>query len=295
LRAGAVAHAFFAQVLARARGQQLLSSEPLTVDGTLRAAWASLKSFKPKAPAPAAPPDDPGNPSVECRGETRSTATQASPPDPDARLDQQAKGPEAQLGSLGQVWRENRHGLSVNPRLTQATGTAEREAAVERGAELPGHYRGTVGGDQADDPQACVQALRAVEARPHVAQHPAGRARAREGRTTRHDGSALSQRTRKRVAELCGWQKTVGWLRKVGPRGLALVGGVFTCTAAASNWVRLQKVAEAGCGGIEGRLAGGGGPAPGSRSPAGNRAAGQGTPKSMATYCAPHCPSIEPP
>jgi hypothetical protein len=190
---------------------------------------------------------------------------------------------------------ENRHGLMVNTRLPPATGTAAREAAVERGAELPGHYRVTVGGDKAYAPQACVQALRAVEARPHVAQHTAGRARALEGRTTRHDGYALSQRTRKRGAELFGWQKTVGVLRKVGPRGLALVGWVFTCTAAAYNWVGLQKVAEAGCGGIEGRLAGGGGPAPGSRSPAGTRAAGQGTPKAMATYCAPHCPSIEPP
>jgi transposase len=35
LLAGEVAHAFFAQVLARARSQQLLSSEHFTVDGTL--------------------------------------------------------------------------------------------------------------------------------------------------------------------------------------------------------------------------------------------------------------------
>jgi transposase len=147
--AGEVAHAFFEEVLARARGQQLLSSEHFTVDGTLIEAWASLKSFKPKAAPPPESPDDLGNPSVDFRGEKRSNATHASTPEPDARLYKKAKGQEAKLGSLGPVLRENRNGLLVNTRLTQATGTAEREAAVERVAELPGKYRVTVGGDKA--------------------------------------------------------------------------------------------------------------------------------------------------
>jgi transposase len=42
---------FFAAVLAEARRRRLLSSDHFTVDGTLLEAWASLKSFKPKAPA----------------------------------------------------------------------------------------------------------------------------------------------------------------------------------------------------------------------------------------------------
>jgi transposase len=149
LLAGEVAHAFFEQVLARARGQQLLSSEHFTVDGTLIEAWASLKSFKPKAAPPPESPDDLGNPSVDFRGEKRSNATHASATEPDARLYKKAKGQEAKLGYLGHVLRENRNGLIVNTRLTQATGTAEREAAVEMGAELPGNYRVTVGGDKA--------------------------------------------------------------------------------------------------------------------------------------------------
>jgi transposase len=246
LLAGEVAHAFFEQVLARARSQQLLSSEHFTVDGTLIEAWASLKSFKPRTDPPAAPPDDPGNPSVDCRGEKRSTATQASTTDPDARLYQQAKGPQATLGYLGHVLMENRTGLIVNTRLTPATGTAERAAAVERVAELPGAYRVTVGGDKASDPQAFVQDLRALGATPHVAQNTTGRASAIDGRTTRHPGYAVSQRNRKRVEEIFGWQKTVGLLHKVRHRGLELVGGVFTFTAAAYNLVRVQKLAEAG-------------------------------------------------
>jgi transposase len=246
LLAGEVAHAFFEQVLARARGQQLLSSEHFTVDGTLIEAWASLKSFKPKAAPPPESPDDPGNPSVDFRGEKRSNATHASSTDPDARLYKKAKGQEAKLGYLGHVLMENRNGLIVNTRLTQATGTAEREAAVERVAELPGDYRVTVGGDKAYDTQAFVQDLRALEATPHVAQNTTGRASAIDGRTTRHAGYAISQRNRKRVEEIFGWQKTVGLLRKVRHRGLQLVGWVFTFTAAAYNLVRLQKLAEAG-------------------------------------------------
>jgi hypothetical protein len=79
-----------------------------------------------------------------------------------------------------------------------------------------------------------------------VAQNTTSRASAIEGRTTRHEGYAISQRTRKRVEEIFGWQKTVGLLRKVHHRGLQLVGWVFTFTAAAYNLVRLQRLTEAG-------------------------------------------------
>ena len=246
LLAGEMAHAFFEQVLAHARERQLLSSEHCTVDGTLLEAWASLKSFKPKIDAPGAPPDDPGTPSLDFRGEQRTNATPASTPDPDARLYKQAKGQQAKLGYLGHVLMENRNGLIVNTRLTQATGTAEREAAVEMVAELPGTYRVTVGGDKASDTQAFVQDLRALEATPHGAQNTTGRASALDGRTTRPEGYAVSQRNRKRVEEIFGWQKTVGLLRTVRHRGLKLVGWLFTFTAAAYNLVRMRSLAAAG-------------------------------------------------
>src|SRR5436305_15325694 len=67
LLAGDVAHAFFDRVVAQARERGLLSDEHFTVDGTLVEAWASLKSFKRKD-APAPPPDDPGNPTVNFHG-----------------------------------------------------------------------------------------------------------------------------------------------------------------------------------------------------------------------------------
>jgi len=86
---GAVAHAFFAQVLAQAR--DLRSDEHCTVDGTLIEAWAGQKRFKRKEAARASPPDDPGHPGIDCRGERRTNATQVSTTDAEARLYTQAK------------------------------------------------------------------------------------------------------------------------------------------------------------------------------------------------------------
>src|SRR6266516_942605 len=85
LLAGEIARAFFDRVVAQARERGLLSDEHFTVDGTLVEAWASLKSFKRKDEPPA-PPDDPGNPTVDFHGERRRNATHASTTDPEARL-----------------------------------------------------------------------------------------------------------------------------------------------------------------------------------------------------------------
>lgn len=124
LLAGEVAQGFFQQVVAQARAQELLSAEHFTVDGTLIEAWAGHKSFKRKD-RPPTPPDDPGNPSVDFHGERRANATHQSTTDPQARLYKKARGQEAKLCYLGHLLMENRNGLVVNTRLTQATGRAE--------------------------------------------------------------------------------------------------------------------------------------------------------------------------
>jgi IS5 family transposase len=189
---GAVATAFFEQVLAQAKTHRLLSDEHFTVDGTLIEAWAGQKSFKSKTDAAPVPPDDPGNPSVDFRGERRTNATHASTTDPEARLYKKAAGQEAKLCFLGHVLMENRHGLVVNTRLTPATGTAEREAALALVRERPGRQRMTVGGDKNYDTQAFVHDLRALQVTPHVAQHTTNRTSAIDGRTTRHPGYTVS-------------------------------------------------------------------------------------------------------
>ncbi len=100
-----------------------------TVDGTLIEAWAGHKSFKRKGAEQPTPPDDPGNPSVNFHGERRSNATHQSTTDPDARLARKGPGKEARLCYAGHVQMDNRHGLVVNTRLTQASGRAEPTAA----------------------------------------------------------------------------------------------------------------------------------------------------------------------
>ncbi|MFB3108118.1 MAG: transposase [Candidatus Binatia bacterium] len=101
-----VAQQFFDEVVRYARNADLLSDEHFTVDGTLIEAWAALKSFKPKEPtkASSAPPDDPGNPSVDFHGEKRSKATHQSTTDPEARLAREWKA-KGKNGVSGRVQR----------------------------------------------------------------------------------------------------------------------------------------------------------------------------------------------
>jgi transposase len=240
---GDVARAFFDQVLGQARERGLLSDEHFTVDGTLLEAWAGQKSFKRKKAEPPSPPDDPGNPSIDFRGERRTNATHASTTDPEARLYKKAKGQEAKLAYLGHVLMENRHGLVVDTRVTQATGTAEREAALAMAEAIPGQQRVTLGADKNYDTRDCVRELRQLRVTPHVAQHTSGRSSAIDGRTTRHPGYAISQRKRKGVEEIFGWLKTVGLLRKVRHRGAARVGWMFTFAATVYNLVRMRTLA----------------------------------------------------
>src|SRR6516165_440829 len=90
-----VAKEFLARVVEQARAQGLTSDEHFSVDGTLLEAWASLKSFQPKQEKETSPPDDPGNPSVNFRGEKRSNQTHESKTDPDALLARKGEGKES--------------------------------------------------------------------------------------------------------------------------------------------------------------------------------------------------------
>lgn len=137
----------------------------------------------------------------------------------------------------------DRHGLAVDTRAAQATGTAEREAALAMVAAIPGRHRVTLGADKHDDPQDFVREVRELRATPHVAQPTKGRTRALDGRTTRHPGSPIRQRKRKQVEEIFGWLKTVGLLRQTRHRGVGWVGWTVTVAAAVSNLVRMRPLA----------------------------------------------------
>jgi hypothetical protein len=139
---------------------------------------------------------------------------------------------------------ENRHGLVTQARLTRATGTAEREAALKMAEQIPDRDRRrvTLGTDKAYDTQDFVAELRELQITPHVAQNNKNRNSAIDGRTTRHPGYGISQRKRKRVEEIFGWIKTVGLLRQTRHRGLQRVGWMFTFTAAVYNLVRIRNL-----------------------------------------------------
>jgi transposase len=125
-----VAKKFFELVVEQAQRLNLMSDEHFTVDGTLLEACASLKSFKKVDGGEEPPPDDPGNPSVDFHGENRSNETHASTTDADALLARKGAGKEAKLSYSGHVLMENRNGMVADVEVLQATGKAERAAAL---------------------------------------------------------------------------------------------------------------------------------------------------------------------
>jgi transposase len=235
-----VAREFFGRVLAEAKPH--LSDEHFTVDGTLIEAWASQKSFQKKDGGD----DQPG----QFRGEKRTNETHESKTDPEARLYRKGSGQEAKLGYLGHVLMENRYGLIVDAMLTQADGTAERDAALlmvyrQWRSRRPRRVTApmSVGADKAYDTHDFVQTVREMDVRPHVAQNvnrPGGSAI--DGRTTGHQSYQVSQRKRPLIEKVFGWMKQTAGLRKTKLRGLAKVAWQFLMTAAAFNLWRLPKI-----------------------------------------------------
>jgi transposase len=246
---GAVAEEFFSKVVAQARTKKLLSDEHFTVDGTLIEAWAGQKSFQLKnkeGERQDPPPPDAGrNPTVNFRKQQRRNDTHQSLTDPEALLYRKSSGTEAKLVFAGHLLTENRNGLVVDVRLTQATGTAERDAAVEIMEQKPAWKQVTLGGDKGYDADAFVAKMRELAVTPHLAQNTTNRKSAIDARTTRHEGYAVSQRKRKRVEEVFGWMKTIALQRKTRFRGADRVGWMFTFAAAAYNLVRMRNLQAA--------------------------------------------------
>jgi transposase len=233
---GDVAQAFFAAVIAQARAAQLLSDEHFTVDGTLIEAWAGHKSFRPRDEGPGPGSGGEGG----FKGERRRNDTHRSTTDPEARLWRKGLSQDARLCYLGHALVDNRHGLAVGVAVTQASGSAERDAALALAEGVP---RGaTLGADKAYDTRAFVAALRERGITPHVAQNTTNRRSAIDGRTTRHPGYAMSQHARRLGERVFGWSKTIGLQRKTRLRGQPRVGWAFTFTLAVYDLVRMRTL-----------------------------------------------------
>ena len=255
LLAGEIAAKFLDAVLNGNGVKRLLSSEHFSVDGTLIEAWASMKSFTPKDDD-----DDPDggkrrsgrNKMRDFRGTKRSNETHRSTTDPDARLARKSDGQSSILAFAGHGLMENRSGLIVGAMVTTASGTAERDAALDlvdncrrRRAKI------SLGADKGYDAEAFIGALWRRDVVAHVARHDAltktGRRRRSLISTRVAAGGpyAQSQRRRKIIEEAFGWIKTVAGLRKTKLRGVRKVDFAFTFAAAAYNLVRLPKLLTA--------------------------------------------------
>jgi transposase len=234
-----VAREFLVKVIEEARRRHLLSEDHFTVDGTLLEAWASLKSFHPKDEGKP-PTGGEKNPGVDFRGQQRTNDTHESTTDAETRLARKGNGKEAKLCFTGHVLMENRNGLVVDMTLTQATGTAEREAALAMLTNVPGSHRITLGADKNYDTRDFVKVCRNWNVTPHVACR---QSTIIDGRTTRHAGYQQSQRIRKRVEEIFGWIKTVGGGRKLRYKGIDRNQFWMELTVAAYDLVRMAKLA----------------------------------------------------
>jgi len=228
-----IAQAFFEAVVRQAREKDLLSDQHFTVDGTLLEAWASKKSYQKK--------DEPPQQGSGSRGEVLRRDTHECKTDPDAQLYRKSAGGAFQLCHMAHILMENRHGLPVDARVTEATTAAEWEAALQMLSTATQGRRATVGGDAGYDVATFVTGARAIQVTPHVAQHTK-RPSNIDGRTTRHPGYEISLKKRKSIEQIFGWLKTTGGMRKLHHRGQPLVQWMFTLALSAYNMVRMRTI-----------------------------------------------------
>jgi transposase len=236
-----IADQFFALVVAQAKLRRYTSSDHFSVDGTLLEAWASHKSFQPKD-GPKTPP--PGrNAEVDFRGQRRTNETHASTTDPEARMARKSFATAAKLSYAGHLLMEHRNALIVDIELTQATGYAERDTALEMLRRLPAtKRRRTVAGDKAYDTRGFVADLRELKITPHLAPNTTRQRSTIDGRTTRHEGHAISQRIRKRIEEPFGWIKTIAGGRKLRYVGRQRNRAWFLMSGAVYNILRIAAL-----------------------------------------------------
>jgi transposase len=271
---------FFDKVLNEALTANLCS-EHFSVDGTLIESFASMKSFQPRPSDnkdTTGPQDDdkkdppqsdancfkPRNPEVDFHGQKRTNETHASPTDPEAKLYRKGPGKEAKLGHMAHVLSENRNGLIINITVSEASGTAERTAAldmIDAAEERHDFKPKTVGMDKGYDSGELFKELEDRDIEPHGAMTstPPGdpdkvrderrekveaRRRMKERQTS--EGYRLSQKCRKKVEECFGWLKTIAGLGRSRVVGLWKIRQLMEIGAAAFNLVRMRKLKPAG-------------------------------------------------
>jgi transposase len=260
---------FFERVRDEALLEGLASREQFCVDGTLIQSYASLKSLRPIESADqkvsdCSDDDDPGNPSVNFRGQKRGNATHRSIVDPEARLMRKGDGQPALLSHSAHLLMDARNGLLLDIAVDEANGTAERSQALDM---LDGLRRQRVrcvpqtlaadAGYQAGPflhelEQRGVTPCVPVAAGPiRGLDHPdpdrRAAAQARDNARRRMKTAAYQalQRMRKRVEEIIGWCKSIGGLDRARFVGRWKIKLQATLTGAAYNLLRLARLRPA--------------------------------------------------
>ena len=138
---------------------------------------------------------------------------------------------------------EHRNALIVDAELTEATGYAERDTALEMLDRLPPmKRRRTIAGDKGYDTAGFVADVRELGITPHVAPNTTRQRSTIDGRTTRHPGHVVSQRIRKRIEEPFGWMKTIAGGRKLRYIGRQRNRAWFLMTGAVYNIIRIAAL-----------------------------------------------------
>jgi transposase len=248
-----------------------LCSEHFSVDGTLIESFASAKSFQPIPPKKDAKDDEPKdgngfkprNAEVDFHGQKRTNETHRSTTDPESKLYRKSSGQESKLAHMGHVLSENRNGLLLSIRATEASGKAERRAALEMLNAVKVTYRcqpTTLGADKGYDDGEFFQDVEARGIEPHVplvkeprdpskvpyrGHVPGVNARQRMKSRMTTVGYQLSQKCRKKVEEAFGWLKEIAGLGRSRVVGRWKLQQLLEIGAAAYNLVRLRKLKPA--------------------------------------------------
>lgn len=185
----------FNHVLQSADSNGWLSCEHFSVDGTLIQAWTSHKSLMRKDGSG----KDQGGGSF--KGQSRSNERHESATDTDPRLYRMGKT-ASELGFMGCMLSDNRHGWIASAVVTRADGYAEREAAkamifAAEQAMFDEQTAIPVGVDKGYDAQEFIEACLAMSVVPHAAQCTSGRLSAVPDAIAQSEGYAVSQQKKK--------------------------------------------------------------------------------------------------
>ena len=243
-----IAELFFERHLVFLRAEGLLSSEHLSVDGSLLNAWASHKSMVKredfdKDGRPPPPPAGGRNGWVDFKGKGRSNETHVSATDPEARL--ASKGCGAKLSHELHVLAENRNNFAIAVTVTAPTGTSEREAALHLVSHeiSEGRKPETLGADRKySDGDKLVEALMNLSVAAHFAvrdDRPKALARIYENEI----GYRISLKKRMRIEEIFGYIKSICGMAAIKVRGAFRVYGKALLALATYNLVRRSGLA----------------------------------------------------